>query len=65
MKNTDKDKLLDANKNLEALKKQIEQLEDKIENYEHNENALLQDKEKLYKLYEAGYIDSDGEIKES
>ena len=65
MENTDKDKLLDANKNLEALKKQIEQLEDKIENYEHNENALLQDKEKLYKLYEAGYIDSDGEIKES
>ena len=45
MENTDKDKLLDANKNLEALKKQIEQLEDKIENYEHNENALLQDKE--------------------
>ena len=39
-------------------------MEEKIVTYEKNEDALLEDKDKFYKLYEAGYIDFDGEIKE-
>ena len=45
------------------MKDKIVKLEEKVEKYEYNENMLLQDKEKLDKLYEAGYTDSDGEIK--
>ena len=40
----------------------INRLEDKIIKYDDTQSVLLEDKEKLCKLYEAGYIDSDGEI---
>ena len=63
IEDTDRDKLEEANKNLEFLQSKIDILEEKILTYEKNKNALLEDKDKLYKLYEAGYIDSDGEIK--
>ena len=65
IENTDRDKLKDANKNIELLKSEIDRLEEKIIKYEDTQNALLKDKDKLYKLYEAGYIDSDGEIKQN
>ena len=65
IENTDRDKLKDANKNIELLMSEIDRLEEKIIKYEDTQNALLEDKDKLYKLYEAGYIDSDGEIKQN
>ena len=50
---------------MELLQSKIHHLERKISEYDNNQNALLEDREKLWKLYEAGYVDSDGEIKET
>ena len=43
------------------LTSKIEELEEKITTHQRREDLLLQDKEKLCKLYELGVIDSDGE----
>ena len=43
------------------LQKTIKSLEFKIDEYEKRQDDLLSDRGKLVKLYEEGYIDSDGE----
>ena len=55
---------------IEEAKSQIKALEDKISEQEQliskqqrTQGILLEDKEKLARLYDAGYIDSDGEPK--
>ena len=51
----------DNDKKIEKMKSTIKSLEDKIDEYERNQNDLLNDRGKLVKLYEEGVIDSDGE----
>ena len=60
-----KEKLKEAHENFELLQSKIHHLEQKISEYDNNQNALLEDRGKLWKLYEVGCIDSDGEIKET
>ena len=47
--------------NISKLTDKIKDLEEKINAHQNREDLLLQDKEKLCKLYELGVIDSDGE----
>ena len=53
---------------LKAAQSKIKELENKtneqynqLTKYEETQESLLKDKEKLCKLYEMGYINSDGE----
>ena len=48
-------------RNVEKLQSKIFSLEEKINEYETNQNDLLNDRGKLVKLYEEGVINSDGE----
>ena len=41
----------------------IEELNENISKYESNQEVLLADRGKLWKLYEEGIIDSEGEYK--
>ena len=57
-------------KSIEETKDQIKQLEERIEEQEtiiakqqKTQDLLMEDKEKLVKLYQAGYIISNGEPK--
>ena len=52
----------EENKEVDLLWNKIKSLENKIKEYQANQDLFLQDKEKLVKLYQGGYIDSDGEI---
>ena len=63
MESDDKEKLKEAEAKLKNMESTIEKLENKVKDYMYTQESLLQDKEKLCKLYEEGYIDSDGEIK--
>ena len=48
-------------RNVEKIQSKILSLEEKINEYETNQNDLLNDRGKLVKLYEEGVINSDGE----
>ena len=52
----------ETKENICKLAGKINDLEDKINAHQNREDLLLQDKEKLWKLYELGVIDSDGII---
>ena len=43
---------------------QYKKIENKIDKYKSQQEDLLNDREKLVKLYQEGIIDSDGEYKE-
>ena len=49
-------------RNVEKLQTEIIFLKEKINEYEHNQNDLLNDRGKLVKLYQEGIIDSDGDF---
>ena len=51
----------EAKENISRLTNKIKELEERVNVHQSRENSLLQDKEKLCKLYELGIIDSDGE----
>ena len=55
----------ETKENITKLTSKIEELEEKINVHQRREDELLQDKEKLCKLYELGIIDSDGEYIEN
>ena len=56
------DRMLElAQDKIEQLELKIAKQQDKIDEHERLEESLLKDKEKLVKLYQEGYIDSDGE----
>ena len=55
----------ETKENITKLTSKIEELEEKINVHQRREDELLQDKEKLCKLYELGIIDSDGEYNEN
>ena len=48
-------------RNVEKLQPKFLSLEEKINEYETNQNDLQNDREKLAKLYEEGVINNDGE----
>ena len=55
----------ETKENITKLTSKIEELEEKINVHQRREDELLQDKEKLCKLYELGIIDNDGEYNEN
>ena len=56
------DRMLElAQDKIEQLELKIAKQQDKIDEHERFEESLLKDKEKLVKLYQEGYIDSDCE----
>ena len=61
---TDNAFLATAQSKIEELENKISNQNAQLEKYEETQESLLKDKDKLCKLYELGYIDSDGEPKE-
>ena len=58
------DKVIEEAKNqIKALEHKISEQEQLIFKQQRTQRILLEDKEKLVRLYEAGYIDSDGKTK--
>ena len=51
----------ETKENICKLTGKIKDLEEKINAHQNREDLLLQDKEKLCKLYELGIIGSDGD----
>ena len=60
---TDNQLLEEEKEKIEQLELKISQQQDKILKQKSLEDSLLKDKGKLVKLYQEGYIDSDGEPK--
>ena len=52
---------IETKENICKLTGKIKDLEEKFNAHQNREDLLLQDKEKLCKLYELGVIDSDGD----
>ena len=63
VKKDDAEQLRDTLKENKLLQEKIDKLHENIAKYESAQDELLADRGKLWKLYEEGIVDSDGEYK--